>query len=518
MADKQKKLRSQYRRTLLSLFLVVLLIVPALYLILDQRDFSKLENRALKQKPPVTVSTVKDGSFQKALMGFMEDQFPGRDQFIRLNAHMERLLFRMENNDVYIHSRENLIDKFQSNSDELTREKAGVINGFAKEHPGMKLSVMLIPTKSEILSDQLPPFAPEPSQKEYLDKLHGLMSSRVNVVDLLPSLNEKKQEYLFFRSDHHWTQEGAFLAQGVYLTSLGLKPREAGEYEVTLVARDFLGSLTSKSGIAPSTSDEVSLYLPKEPEDVIINLTEEQLKLTSFYQPDKLEGQDKYLVFLGGNYPVVRISTASTADRRLLIIKDSFANAFVPFMTQDFNEITMVDMRYYTGDINELVEDYLITDALVLYNTITFNDDNSILNIGDTLSENRDSGEEASGETGGEGIYSTESPLEVVVRANPHEYGQFYIGLRNTSGQGINYKRGVQLERQVEGTWVKISELPGFSWDDEERTVGAYAKAEYLIDLEEVFGPLEEGRFRIIQTFNGDQTVTGLFSFAGSHQ
>lgn len=523
MAEKKKKMRSQYRRTLLSLFLAILMITPALAFILRDRDFSGVENRALKQTPLFTLSAVRDGSYMKDLTGYLEDQFPGRDQFIRLKARMERLLFKMENNDVYISSRDVLIDKFDPNPDELTREKAAVINGFAREHPGMKLSIMLVPTKSEILRDQLPPYAPEASQKEYQDKFHGLLSSRVNAVDLIPVFTEHKKEDLFYRSDHHWTQTGAFLAQRAYLDSMGLNPREEGEYEVRMVARDFLGSLASKSGIAPASADEVDLYIPRDPEDIVVNLTEEQRKLTSFYQMDSLEGQDKYLVFLGGNYPVVRISTASTADRRLLIIKDSYANAFVPFLTRDFNEITMVDLRYYTGDINQLVEDYLITDALILNNINTFNDDNSILNIGDTLlkvpeegtGETSDAGrDDDTGVSGG----PEEPPLEAYVRANPHVYGQFYVSLRNTSGQGITYSRKLQLERLDEERWIPVGELPGFSWDDEERTLGAFANAEYLIDLEEAFGFLEEGRYRLIQSYDGDKTVPADVPFAGSYE
>ena len=78
---------------------------------------------------------------------------------------------------------------------------------------------------------------------------------------------------------------------------------------------------------------------------------------------------------------MVRISTNSPANRRLLIIKDSYANAFVPFLTKDFNEITMLDLRYFTDDVQTYIEDYSITDILVLYNINTFNDDNSILNL-----------------------------------------------------------------------------------------------------------------------------------------
>ena len=520
MAEKKKRARRKYRRVFLGLFLGMVTLTMALHLVLPDREFSKVENRTLKQAPHLTMASIKDGSFMKDLTGYLEDQFPGRDQFIRLKAQMERVLFRMENNDVYIRSRENLIDKFTPNNDALTREKAAVLNAFAKEHSGLKLSVMLVPTKSEILKSELPPYAPENSQKEYQDKFYGLLSQRINAVDLLPSFTDNSEDYLFFRSDHHWTQEGAFLAQEAYLKSMKLDPRKPDEYEISKVASDFLGSLTSKSGITPARADEVNLYLPNLAEDIVVNLTEEQQKLTSFYQLDSLEGQDKYLVFLGGNYPVVRISTASPADRRLLIIKDSYANAFVPFMTRDFNEITMVDLRYFTGDINQLVQDYLITDALVLYNINTFNDDNSILNIGDTLLETIEVPEEPSGEgpydEPGEDTPEQEPPLEAEARPNPHIDGQYYLRLKNPSSKPVTYQRMPTLEKRVDDEWIPIQAQPGFTFDETERTLGASANAEYLIDLDAAFGFLEEGRYRLVQSYDGDETASADFQFAGS--
>ncbi len=116
MAEKKKRARRKYRRVFLGLFLGMVTLTMALHLVLPDREFSKVENRTLKQAPHLTMASIKDGSFMKDLTGYLEDQFPGRDQFIRLKAQMERVLFRMENNDVYIRSRENLIDKFTPNN------------------------------------------------------------------------------------------------------------------------------------------------------------------------------------------------------------------------------------------------------------------------------------------------------------------------------------------------------------------------------------------------------------------
>lgn len=501
------KLR-KYRNTLLFLFILVLFLVLGVHLTAGDRLFSKVENRNLKQRPVFSLAALSDGSYAKDLTGYLEDQFPLRDQMIRLKAGMEKLLLRQENNDVYINSGDYLIGKFNPNPQELTRQKAEVLNAFAREHRGVGVSVMLVPNKIQILKDKLPKFAPAASQEEYLNNFYKLLSMGINKINLIPKFTAQKSDYLYFRSDHHWTQNGAFSAQEEYLKALGLAPRTASEYSVRKVAQGFEGSLASKSGVKPNPADELDLYVPNNPEDLVVNLTEEQKKLTSLYQMDLADGQDKYLVYLGGNYPVVRIGTSSTKDRRLLIIKDSYANAFVPFMTRDFNEITMVDLRYYTGDINQLVNEYLITDVLVLYNINTFNDDNSILNIGDTLDYVPATEETAKEETA--------KVVQVSSRMDTGDRENLYVTIRNKSAAEIKYRRRFILEVKEDNKWVKVNENPSYQWDEAERTLGPNANAEYLTNLTHVYGALQAGTYRIRQPYNTATEAAFEFKLTGN--
>ncbi len=504
MTKKKPNLKlRQYRNLLLLLFLIMILIVPLVHLALPDREFSAVENRALKQPPAFSMAALQDGSYKKDLTSYMEDQFPFRDQMIRLKAGIEKLLGRQENNDVYIRSTEYLMDKFNPNSKELTKEKAEVLNAFAKAHPAQKVSLMLVPNKIEILKDRLPPYAPTDSQADYLDELYSQLSPDINTINLIPRFTDLKNNYLFFKSDHHWTQTGAFRAQEAFFESINMTPRLESEFDVRKVAQDFLGTLTAKSGIPTNSPDELNLYVPKAPEDLVVNLTEEQKKLTSLYQMDLVDGQDKYLVYLGGNYPVVRISTTSTKDRRLLIIKDSYANAFVPFMTKDFNEITMVDLRYYTGDVNELVDEYLITDLLILYNINTFNDDHSILNIGDSLAEPRVS-------INRKPVEPTKD-LSLTTRFDPYAAGNLLVTLRNTTKDEIAYQRRIDLEIKEGDGWKKLSVNPSYEWENKARTLGPSANAEYMVRIEEAFGELKPATYRVIQSY--DQTKTASVEF-----
>lgn len=497
----------KYRNTVLVLFAAGLLITLGVHLAIPDRAFSQVENRALKQTPGLTGTTLSDGSFAKELTGYLEDQFPLRDQFIRLKARMEKLLLRQENNGVYINSSDYLIDKFTPNSQELTKQKAEALNAFARVHTGIGLSVMLVPTKIQVLEDLLPAYAPVSSQKEYLANFYKYLSSGINKIDLIPKFSDLKDNYLYFRSDHHWTQTGAFAAQEEYLKSLRLAPRTENEYSIRKVAQDFQGTLTAKSGIPPRVPDDLNLYVPNNPEDLVVNLTEEQRKLTSLYQMDLVDGQDKYLVYLGGNYPIVRITTSSSQDRRLLILKDSYANAFVPFMTKDFNEITMVDLRYYTGDVNRLVEEYLITDILVLYNINTFNDDNSILNIADTLAYIPTIEETAETEAN--------KDVQITTRLDSKDNASLYVTIRNKSALPITYKRRFSLEVQTTTGWAKVNENPSYLWDEEVRSLGQKANAEYLINLSHIFGELGPGTYRLTQPYDTNGSASQEFVIKG---
>ena len=102
------------------------------------------------------------------------------------------------------------------------------------------------------------------------------------------------------------------------------------------------------------------------------------MKTTTLYDRDKLKTRDKYAVFLGGNTSLIDIKTMSAGQKHLLVLKDSYANCFVPFLTPYFREIVMVDPRYYSGNIEDVMETYQITDVLILYSGNTFFRDNNI--------------------------------------------------------------------------------------------------------------------------------------------
>ena len=125
----------------------------------------------------------------------------------------------------------------------------------------------------------------------------------------------------------------------------------------------------------------IKIYLPKEGQNYknsVIFYSDTKEKTTEFYKLNNLKKKDTYTVFGGSNHPIYSIKTPVNSQRKLLLIKDSYANSFIPFLSQDYREIIVIDPRYFFDDISEIIKANGITDVLFLYNANTFFNDNSL--------------------------------------------------------------------------------------------------------------------------------------------
>ena len=240
---------------------------------------------------------------------------------------------------------------------------------------------MLVPTATKVLEDKLPKYAPNDDELTYIDKVFSGLNYNIVKINPYEALHENKDEYIYYKTDHHWTSKGAYIAYKVMCEKLGLTPKSIEDFDVINVTDSFYGSLSSKIGTKGKDVDSIDVYVPKD-SDIIVNYVEEQKKSTSLFNSEALDKKDKYEVFTGGNHPFINIKTLGDPNKKLLIIKDSYANCFLPFLTSHYGEINVVDLRYFYDDLDKLIKNKEITDVLFLYNSNTFNSDDSILNIG----------------------------------------------------------------------------------------------------------------------------------------
>lgn len=362
-------------------FLLFIAIMSVSNILRREKTFSEEENRNLTGRPEFSISSLLSGEYIKKYESYISDQFPGRGFFVNTKAKVDKLMGKSESNDVFIGKNNQLIEDFEERSKEETDEKVLTVNEFVKKHENINTNFMLIPTATEILKEKLPKYAPVDSQLEYMKYIQGKLSSNIKFINPYDALLNNKDKYLYYKTDHHWTSQGAYIAYVEFCKAVGLEPKKEEEFDIELVANDFYGSLTSKIGDKRGKPDCINVYIPKENGEIVVNYVSEQKRTSSLYSSENLEKKDKYEVFTGGNHPHINIKSLGDPKKKLLIIKDSYANSFLPFLTSHYGEIDVVDLRYYMDNIEELIKSKGITDMLFLYNANTFNSDDSILNL-----------------------------------------------------------------------------------------------------------------------------------------
>lgn len=370
-----------YVGILSTIFLLFIGVMFIAIMGIKEKEFSEEENRNLNTKPKLSIKELIDGSYSKDYEGYISDQFPGRKLFVQLKSKVNLLMGKAENNGVYLGKDNQLMEDFEEEPQEATDEKINVVNNFVNNYENINTSFMMIPTSVEILKDKLPAYAPVDSQLKYMEYIQEKLNPEIKFISPYEAFQNNKDEYLYYKTDHHWTSKGAYIAYLEYCNALNLEPQKEEEFNVELVANDFYGSLSSKIGEKRGKPDDVYVYIPKENGEVIVNYVTEQIKSSSLYSSKALDKKDKYEVFTGGNHSQINIKTLGDINKKLLIIKDSYANSFIPFLTSHYGEIDVVDLRYYTDNIDTLIKEKGITDILFLYNVNTFNSDSSILNL-----------------------------------------------------------------------------------------------------------------------------------------
>lgn len=370
----------QYYKTLAVLFILFLILVVGANIITKDKTFSESENRMLAGKPRFTVDRLIEGRFTSKFEDYVVDQFIGRDFFTNVKMNVDKLLGKKESNGVFLGEDGYLIENFSKPNEEAVNENLKAINNFSVRYKDVKQYMLISPTAVSILKDKLPMDAPVIDQESYLQSYKDKLPSSVTFVDSYKTMYDHRDEYIYYKTDHHWTSLGAFYSYKELAQYMGLDETPDNYYKQQLVSNDFFGVLSSKSGYDVKEGDKVSVYLPvnEESQNVVVNYVEEQEKTATLYSSKALEQKDNYEVFLKGNHPLVKIQTDTKNDKTLLIFKDSYANSFIPFLVKDFSKIIVVDPRYYYEDIDKLMQQESVDEVLYLYNANTFFNDTSL--------------------------------------------------------------------------------------------------------------------------------------------
>lgn len=396
-------------------FGMVIAVLLAADLLGGTKEFSPNENRCLAAMPKISGQEALEGDFQKQYENYLSDQFCFRDSWITARTGILKTCGVKDIGDTYIGSDGYYFEKITPGSvdDRLfERNLRGVRKLFDYEREQgfspKQLQILVLPTAAGVLTEKLPQNAPLFDQASCFDRIRSQLSE-YTVIDgqgaLQAAHKEDPKAQLYYRTDHHWTGDGVLAAYRQWLSDTGRPALEADSYHKRTVTTDFRGSLYSRVLDDSAAHDNIWVYEKKGPEnacrvtiggqskeqeasDRAVKRTKDGSKagdeprLNGLYDESKLEEKDKYAYFFGGNYGQVEIDTQKPGKDRLLVIKDSFANSFVPMLTEHYSRICMLDLRYYKGSVREYVREKGITEILVLYNISNFVSDRDIFLMG----------------------------------------------------------------------------------------------------------------------------------------
>lgn len=374
-------MKKLFRYPLLLLFAGFIIIVGILDLFASHRDFSEMENKKLAQKPPLTwaslISLEQNNKFSNLYEEYINDQFVGRDQWITMKSICESALGKLENNGVVYGKEDHLFDKYLTLDTWRMDKNIGYLSQFIEKYRDQfKITVMLVPNSYAVYEDLLPRGLHNVDQQEAIEKIYSQLPEGAEKLDLFPVMEAVRDRYIYYRTDHHWTTEGAYWVYNAYAQSKGKKAVSQEILEPFKILVDhFYGTYYNKCKLFSAKADEITYYdIPVK--SVVIDGQEKN----GLYDKEKWEAHDKYAGFLWSNNGVTVIKSDNNLNAqpghtsRVLVLKDSYGNCFSPFLTYQYDEVYVVDPRYI-AKLSELTEKVSFDDILVLYNFMSFASD-----------------------------------------------------------------------------------------------------------------------------------------------
>lgn len=358
------------------LFFITVVIFGIAVLLKPQKKISEREQRTLNQFPAVTLQALSDGTLQAKAEKALADQFVMRDGFIKLQRSVQTALGMRNLNHVWIGNNQLYQDSVSIDKTSM-KKLSKALNAFALKNKQLRFDFLLIPTANGVLKNSMFPSLYD-EQRSNIRYFQEQLDTAYHTMDTLEIMDRHKDEYIYYKGDHHWTTLGAYSMFQKWQKQRGLK--DSVTYEPIVVNNAFYGTLANASGI--DISDTIEIYKPVDNEvKTILTYVQEQKRITSVYDKTKQYGSNPYEIFLGGNFERVDILTTAENERSLLLIKDSYANCFIPFLLPNYHKIIVIDPRYYYDSLQTIIKEERISDIMFLMNAYTMFHDSSLLSL-----------------------------------------------------------------------------------------------------------------------------------------
>lgn len=360
-------------------FLIFIFMFGLLYIILPDKNFSENENKYLEQLPKVSLKRLFNGTFESDFESYMTDQIACRDLWIQGNTVLLLASGQKDVNGVYVGSDGYLLEIFDDIDFDRREKQINALNKFSS-YFDVPIYFVIAPNSVSVHSDKLPNYAVNYSQEKYIEEFYDGLEPSIISIDVSSILKSHSDEYIYYRTDHHWTTYGAFLAFNEIANVMGLESITENDIEISEVSNSFFGTFFSKGNFV-TEPDEIFSFDLKNVGSYQVILDDGSVS-DSLYDESYLGTKDKYAYFSHGNPAHLVVETSAESEKSLVIIKDSYMHCMLPFFLTSYKEIHMIDPRYVKTNLVDFIGNIEPDEILVLYNAKTLSEDVNFVRLG----------------------------------------------------------------------------------------------------------------------------------------
>lgn len=373
---------SHYKRVIACIFCGLIFALLVLLIVLPDTGFSEKEKRVLSSFPKVSVSAISDGEFEKKLDVYVQDQMPFRELWVGLGAYFNHVVRQNGTDGIYVADNGYLIGTPAKYNERNLHSNLKYLTAFS-EKAGIPAYILPVPETGYILEDLLPKRHATYNDDAVFATVEQMTDGvyrPVDVRELFRQNADKRQ--LYYKTDHHWTSDGAFLAANAFLRAAGKPLLREADFEVERCP-GFFGTTYSKAALWNKQPDVMELWhIPQASvHTVVTDLGKgEVARADDVFFREHLDKYDMYPTYLNGNHSLTHIVNPDAPQGTLLLLKDSFGNTLASLLAASYREIVMVDMRYYrTKAVSDLITQYGVDAVLVNYSVDSLINDTNIL-------------------------------------------------------------------------------------------------------------------------------------------
>lgn len=348
------------------IFCALLFVLFALFLLPD-KAFSDTERRVLAQRPAFAWAALADGTLEDDIETYTQDQMAFRNIWVGLCAYFNHFAGQNGADGVYAAADDYLIGTPAAENSRNLGNNLRHLNDFAAR-TGLPGYLLIVPQSGYILEDKLPARHAAYTDDAVMETVDAQSSAALTCVDLRAPFRESDAQ-IYYKTDHHWTCDGALLAANAFLRAAGRPTLSKDDFGVERVP-GFCGTTYSRAALWLKPTDTMELWsIPGAKLSVeVTDVGKDPVRQNSVFFREHLREYDRYPVYLDGNHGLTHIVNEAAPEGSLLLLKDSFGNTLATLLAASYREIWMVDLRYYrTQSVSDLVAQHGIDTLLVNY-------------------------------------------------------------------------------------------------------------------------------------------------------